>query len=323
MTLHIFIEREKKISGAFVLILLLLVLSNPSIHALENSGEVKASSSMPWWLWSSLLFVLCIFLGVIAVIAGVGGGILYVPIISAISPLHLDFVRGSGLVVALAGAIGASPRLLKTGMASLRLALPLAFFSSIGAIIGANLGMALPSRLVELILGVVIIAVIAFTLSMKRIDCPPLRKEDSLTRRMNIGGTYTDGITGNSVEWGIRRMPLGLITFFVIGFMGGVFGLSSGWANVPALNLLLGTPLKVAVATSVLIITMTSSAASWVFINQGAILPIIVVPSMAGMMLGTRIGAKLLSRIPGTKVRYFVLGILVFAALNLLLGLAR
>lgn len=312
---------RKKISTASVLILLLLATINPVIHALEDSGE--ASSLMPWWLWSLSLFVLCIFLGIIAVVAGVGGSILYVPIVSAISPFHLDFVRGSGLVMSLAGVIGASPRLLEEGMASLRLAIPLALFSSIGALIGANAGMIMPPRVVKFILGVVIIAIIALMLSMKSIDCPPFHRRGLLARRMNIGGIYTDEITGNSMKWGVRRMPLGLITFFIIGLMGGVFGLGSGWANVPALNLLLGVPLKIAIGTSILIITMTNSAASWVFINQGAILPLIVVPSMTGMMLGTRIGVKLLPRISGTIVRYFVLGILTFAALSLLLESAR
>lgn len=311
---------SKGISIASALMLLLLVL-NSCIPALEDSRE--AASSMPWWLWTLSLFVLCIFLGIIAVFAGVGGAILYVPIVSAISPFHLDFVRGSGLVMSLAGAIGASPRLLEEGMASLRLALPLALVSSIGALIGANVGMTLPPQVVKIILGVVIIAIIALMLSTKSVDCPPLRKGSLLAKRMNIGGIYINSVTGNSSEWGMRRMPLGLITFFIIGIMGGVFGLGSGWANVPALNLLLGVPLKIAIGTSILIITMTSSAASWVFINQGAVLPLIVVPSMAGMMLGTRIGAKLLPRIPGTIVRYFVLGILTSAALSLLFGSAR
>ena len=310
---------KKTVLKILALMLPLLMILSPNVYALEITGGVKALSYMPWWLWILLLFVFCIFLGIIAIVAGVGGGILYIPILSALSPFHLDFVRGSGLVVALTGAIGASPRLLGAGMTSLRLALPLACSSSIGALIGANVGMALPSWVVELILGVVIIVVIALMLSTKSIDYPSPRGMNSLARRMNIGGTYTDAITGNSMEWEIRRLPLGLITFFIIGLMGGALGLSSGWANVPALNLLLGAPLKIAVATSVLIIAMTSSVASWVFLNQGAIVPIIVVPSMAGMMLGTRIGAKLLPRISESIVRYFVLGILTFAALTLLL----
>ena len=39
--------------------------------------------------------------------AGVGGGVLYVPLVSGFFPFHIDFVRGVGLMVALAGALAA------------------------------------------------------------------------------------------------------------------------------------------------------------------------------------------------------------------------
>jgi uncharacterized membrane protein YfcA len=48
-------------------------------------------------------------LGVVSVVAGVGGGVLFVPIVSGLFPFHLDFVRGTGLLIALAGALAAGP----------------------------------------------------------------------------------------------------------------------------------------------------------------------------------------------------------------------
>ena len=36
----------------------------------------------------------------------------------------------------------------------------------------------------------------------------------------------------------------------MVGFMGGFFGLGGGWALTPLLNVLMGTPLKVAAASS-------------------------------------------------------------------------
>src|SRR5690242_11773635 len=58
--------------------------------------------STAWWVWPVALFAVCFALGVIAVPAGVGGGVLFVPIVSGFFPFHLDFVRGVGLLVALA-----------------------------------------------------------------------------------------------------------------------------------------------------------------------------------------------------------------------------
>ena len=97
----------------------------------------QAGASGPWWMWPLILLFFCFILGIIAVLAGVGGGVLYVPLVSGFFPFHLDFVRGAGLMVALAGALAAGPGLLKRNLASLRLALPVALIASSCAIVGA------------------------------------------------------------------------------------------------------------------------------------------------------------------------------------------
>ena len=77
--------------------------------------------------------------------AGIGGGTLFVPLIAGFFPFHLDYVRAAGLLVALASALAAAPVLLRGGLASLRLALPLALLASASSIAGALLGLALPA----------------------------------------------------------------------------------------------------------------------------------------------------------------------------------
>lgn len=305
----------------FLGILLLVLLTSGAFAAGTADAQVfPADSSLPWWGWSLLLFAFCFVLGIVAIVAGVGGGILYVPIVSAVFPFHLDFVRGSGLLVALAGAISAAPRLLGSGMASLRLALPMALAGSIGSLIGANVGLALPSYVVELSLGAVILCIVTLMLLAKRADYPFVAVPDPLSLKMGIGGNYTDGASGDAVHWNIHRLLPGFILFLFIGFMAGMFGLGAGWANVPALNLFLGAPLKVSVATSILIIAINGSAASWVYLNQGAVLPVIAVPSVVGMMLGTRIGATMLNRTKPTAIRWIVISFLILAGLRSVLS---
>ena len=48
-----------------------------------------------------ILLLVTFLMGIVAVLGGVGGGVLFVPIISGFFPFHLDFVRGTGLLVAL------------------------------------------------------------------------------------------------------------------------------------------------------------------------------------------------------------------------------
>ena len=74
-----------------------------------TTGDVQTAQVVddhPWWFWPVALLFFCFILGIIAVMAGVGGGVLFVPLVSGFFPFHLDFVRGAGLLVALAGALG-------------------------------------------------------------------------------------------------------------------------------------------------------------------------------------------------------------------------
>jgi hypothetical protein len=130
---------------------------------------------------------------------------------------------------------------------------------------------------------------------------------------------FVDGATGRRIDWQIHRTPQGLTTFLGIGVLAGMFGIGAGWANVPVLNLLLGTPVKVAAGTSGLVLSMVDSAAAWVYINKGAVLPMIAVPSVVGMMLGARIGARLLHVLRGAVVRRMVIAVLLFAGARALL----
>jgi hypothetical protein len=121
------------------------------------------------------------------------------------------------------------------------------------------------------------------------------------------------------VQWQVHRTVPGLFVFLGIGVLAGMFGIGAGWANVPALNLLMGAPVKVAAGTSGLVLSLVDSSAAWVYINQGAVLPMIAVPSVVGMMLGARIGARLLTVLKGAVIRRMVIAVLLFAGLRALL----
>ena len=88
---------------------------------------------------------------------------LFVPIVGSFFPFHLDFVRGAGLLFALAGTLAAGPQLLRSGMASLRLVLPLGLAGSIASVAGALVGLSMGANLVQTILGAVVV-VIAFVI---------------------------------------------------------------------------------------------------------------------------------------------------------------
>lgn len=282
----------------------------------DAAGGQQSASIL---LWSLGLFAFCFVLGILGVMAGIGGGVLFVPFVAAFLPFHMDFVRSTGLLIALAGALAASPGLLKRGLGNLRLMFPCALMGSIGSIIGANVGLALPEQLMQILLGFCIIGVALLLLLARKKDLPDADRGDALATWLGLGGTYREMSSGMDIRWQARRTLPGLVAFLGVGFVAGMFGLGAGWANVPVFNLLMGVPLKVAVGSSVLMFSSVNTTAAWVYLNNGAWLPVLAMPSIIGLVAGTSIGVQLLGRSRPQFIRKLVIGLLFLAAASTLL----
>ncbi len=302
------------------LLLCLVILSLPVLAAASEpaAAAVPVNDGHAWWFWPLVLFFVTFVMGVFAVLGGVGGGVLFVPIISGFFPFHLDFVRGAGLLVALSGALAAGPGLLKSNLASLRLAIPVALIASTCAIVGAMIGLALPTNVVQIALGGTILGICVLMLTAKKSEYPEVAQPDKLSSALGIYGVYYEGASGKQIDWQIHRTPVGLFLFIIIGVMAGMFGLGAGWANVPVLNLVMGAPLKISVATSKFLLSITDTSAAWIYMNQGCVLPMMVVPSLVGIMLGSFVGVWCLKIAKPTFIRWMVIGILAFAGVKAL-----
>ncbi len=298
-----------------------LIFGSADVFAAEPpvATEPEPGPQYAWWFWPLVLLILSFALGVFAVLAGVGGGVLYVPIVSGFLPFHLDFVRGAGLIVALAGALAAGPGLLRRGMADLRLAIPMALIASTCAILGAMIGLALPTNIVQTLLGLTILGIVVIMLKAKKSEFPKVPRPDALSQSLRIMGVYYEPTIDREVKWQIHRTPLGLSLFVMIGIMAGMFGLGAGWANVPVLNLVLGAPIKISVATSKFLLSITDTSAAWIYLNNGAVLPLMVVPSVIGIMLGSLVGVKILAKTKPAIIRILVIIVLAIAGLKALL----
>lgn len=316
------LRRYLKVLLIVIVVFVALAMSGSVFASTEGSATAvpaASESTTLWWIWPLVLFIVTFILGIVAVLGGVGGGVLFVPIIGGFFPFNLDFVRGAGLLVALAGALAAGPGLLKKGMADLRLALPVAIIASASAIAGAMMGLALPQNVVQTALGATILGIVAIMIMAKKSEYPEVKQADALSTALRINGIYHEASTGQEINWKIHRTPQGLALFIIIGIMAGMFGLGAGWANVPALNLLMGAPLKVSVATSKFLLSITDTSAAWIYVNNGAVLPMIVVPSIIGIMLGSIVGVRILAKAKPAAIRYIVIGLLLFSGSRALL----
>ena len=305
-------------AGWLIGFLFIFVSSCPAAAATAEQVAAGAAGHS-WWFWPIILFFFCLILGILAVMAGVGGGVLYVPLVSGFFPFHIDFVRGVGLMVALAGALAAGPGLLRRNLANLRLALPVALIASTFSILGAMLGLYLSAvnpNIIQTCLGVTIVGIAILLLISKNSEKPVVNRQDAIGLALGLGGAYWDDGARESVEWKTHRTLLGLCLFILVGLLAGMFGLGAGWANVPVLNLLMGAPLKVSVATSKFLLSITDTSAAWIYMNRGCVIPLIGVPSIVGLMLGSLIGVKILAVAKPKMIRYIVISVLFFAGLK-------
>ena len=109
----------------------------------------------------------------------------------------------------------------------------------------------------------------------------------------------------------------------VSGFFGGVIssllGVGGGIVNVPVMNMVMKMPIKATVATSSLLLCITTMTGSLIYAHNGYILPYIAAPLVIGVYAGARVGATFAHRITGTFLtRIFIVLIFVVAVLMIL-----
>jgi len=96
------------------------------------------------------------------------------------------------------------------------------------------------------------------------------------------------------------------------------FGLGAGWAIVPAQNLIMAVPLKVAAANSGVLLGMGDCIAVWPYLLMGAIIPVFAAPWLVGQVLGGLLGALILIRVKAGFVRFLLIGFMFFSCYGLL-----
>jgi hypothetical protein len=303
-----------------LLVLFLAVMLSGTARAGDAAEATAATSVFPWWGWCIALFVFTFVVGLIAPVSGVGGGVLFVPLATALFPFSIDFIRGTGLVMALVSAQSSAPRLVRQGLGNVRAMVPVVVVSMVTSVFGGIFGLHLTSAYPEgryyiiLALGILLFGIFVVMLTSKRSEHPDVQQQDNLSEMLGLCGEWREGDAGEPIRYKLTNLPLGVVCFAAVGFIAGMFGLGAGWANVPVLNLIMGAPIKIATSTSMAIITVNDAAAAWTYLSKGAVLPLIVVPCVAGVTLGARLGARIAARAKPTAVQYLVMAIMLLAA---------
>lgn len=189
----------------------------------------------------TLALALGVAVGILLGLLGGGGSILAVPVLVYALGLPLaEAIPTSLLVIGVASATGAIPK-VRARLIEWRLAAIFAATGIVGTVVGSALGGHLPQAAV--MIGFAIVMLIAGTRMLRSND--------------DVGTACRTGNSG--IDWR-RCAPRSIPTGFGVGVLTGLFGVGGGFLIIPALVLLLGIEMSVAVGTSLVVIVANSVA---------------------------------------------------------------
>ena len=270
-------------------------------------------------------FMLSTAIAIIGVIAGIGGGVIFTPIMLAFTNVNSLVVRGTGLIVAMFSGPLSTGVFTRKGLANYRLSFVMTLSQGLGALAGATLAIITAAGagitgegMLRLALGLILVAIAVFFVSGgKKLEWPEVKNVDRFTQKLKMDGCYYEESEGVIRNYKVKRAPFGILLLFLVGVMGGFFGMGGGWAITPALNMGMGVPLKLAAANSNVILSLGSCISVWPYVFAGGIIPLFVLPWMCGQVVGGFIGAHVLARIKVDIVRIILIGIMVFTGFTL------
>ena len=271
-------------------------------------------------------FVLSVVIAIVAVIGGVGGAVIFTPVMLGFTNIDTLVVRATGLIVAMFSGLVSSGPLMRSGLADIKLVMFGAIPIIVGAMFGAHTAIEFAGAfgeqgdaLVRLLLGITILGVaFLFIAGGKQSEYPDNPEPGRIARLIGLHGWYWDVAISKEVHYKVRRGRYGVIILIAVGFIGGFFGLGGGWAVVPVFNLMMYVPLKLAAGCSGVLLAIGNASAIWPYIMAGAVIPLFAAPWMLGQVVGGIIGAHILASVQAGLVRNMLIVLLVLTSLKLL-----
>lgn len=257
--------------------------------------------------------------GLFGSLLGLGGGVLIVPLLTLGFGLPLREAVGVSLVSVIVTSSASAAVFLERHAANLRLGMTLELFTALGAIVGGVLAFSLDEReLAGLFAGLLVYvaismlrrrepeAVLAGSVSEAAAAAAPAGRSDQVLVRLSGPGYRT------------HRLGLGIVGSLGAGVISALLGIGGGIVKVPLMHLVMGVPLRVATATSNLMIGITASASAIIYLFRGGLDPYVAGPTAIGVFLGASVGSRVAHRIDVRFLRVLFVVVLLYTAYEML-----
>ena len=256
--------------------------------------------------------------GMFGSLLGLGGGILIVPLLTLGFGLPVREAIGVSLVSVIVTSGASAAVYLERRVANLRLGMVLELFTAIGAIVGGTIAFLLDERLVAGLFTALLVYV-AVTMARRPTREPA---ETALAGEPEAPESPTGALatmTGSLAGEGYRvsRLGPGAIGSIFAGIISALLGIGGGLVKGPVMHLLMGVPLRVATATSNLMIGITASTSAIVYLLRGGIDPFVAGPTAVGVFVGASIGSRAAHRLNLRLLRLLFVAVLLYTAFQM------
>jgi uncharacterized membrane protein YfcA len=284
--------------------------------------------------------------GLFGSLLGLGGGILIVPLLTLGFGLPLLKAVGISLVCVIVTSGAAAGVYLERRVANLRLGMTLELFTATGAMAGGLIAFLIPERVLELLF-TALLSYVAITMIRRREpastailepigDLPgsddlPAEPPDAADQPVPVNLPVAAAVGPSSRQprrpfietlagpgYRINRVGFGLIGSLGAGVASALLGIGGGLIKVPVLHVVMGVPLRVATATSNLMIGITASASAIIYLLRGGIDPYAASPTAIGVFIGASIGSRTAHRIDLRLLRGLFAAVLLYTAWQML-----
>jgi uncharacterized membrane protein YfcA len=262
--------------------------------------------------------------GLFGSLLGLGGGILIVPLLTLAFGLPLLTAVGISLICVIVTSSAAAGVYLERRVANLRLGMTLELFTACGALVGGLVAFLLPERILEGLFALLLVYV-AITMARRR-DGPAAAVPASQPATADVvAGSAPDAPASSFIDrlsgpgYRVHRLGLGVVGSVFAGVASALLGIGGGLIKVPVMHVIMGVPLRVATATSNLMIGITASASAIIYLLRGGIDAYAAAPTAIGVFLGASLGSRVAHRIDLRVLRGLFVVILLYTALQMLL----
>lgn len=249
--------------------------------------------------------------GTFGAMLGLGGGVLIVPLLTFGFGIPISAAVGTSLVSVIATSTGAAALNVRAGRADVRLGVTLGMATVVGAATGAILAGFLPERwLAALFTGLLVYTGFSMLRGLRPSAADPHGDPAA-------DPTAPDG--PSAPRYRTHRLPLALGASVIAGQASGLLGVGGGIVTVPVIRVVMGAPMRVAVATSNFMIGLTAAAGAAAYLFRGEIDPRVAGPVVIGVTIGAAIGATLAARMRPTWLIALFVVVVAYVAVRMAL----